>query len=889
MENLCVIDNDNKIELKEQRKYNLESLPLRLLAFLFPFLTMISAFAIMEIYPIGDRMILTVDCYHQYAPFLCELREKIITGKSLFYSWDCGLGNEFYAAFANYSASPLNLLCVFFTPKAIPVFIAFITAVRAGLASTFMSMFLSDEDEGRYDLVTVIFSASYALCGWFLTDFWNIMWCDAVVLLPLVCLGLRKLFIDNKFTLYVASLAILIISNYYTGYFICIFLVLFAPVYYLIVHKPQVKSFFRCAFNFAFGSLVAGMISAVVVLPTYSILQHSSAVGDKFPKDYKLTGNLFDFLGRFMVAANPNIRDGMANVFCGTLVILLIPLFFMAPKESGITLRRKIGLGVLFLVFYLSFTNRTLNYIWHGFHFPNQIPYRQSFLISFLLVYTAYSTIRIIRFYTPGQISAVTVGAIVFLVMFEKFGAGKETYVQIGLTFVFIIIQGSVLRAMKTANFKNPMIMEYVITGVTLIEIFATSCLMVSFVGKNEGFTVYDFFGKNRNAVRSYVAEVEGSEGHKTFERSELYPNNICDMLSVYDVKGMSIFSSTARESLVKYMRNFGFHNNGINGLRNAGLTRVTASLLGIRNLIAVDNASALPVVYDEEYNDGKIKVYGNPDALAVGYMVSSDILYYEPEYTFTDVFAKTNEWVRAMGVEADVFLPAEVNKETVENMNFTGRVGSYLSYTVVDANKAAVMTVTVNGNKLGEELYLYTNSSKGGRVHIWYEDGSLDYSYDIRSYQTICLGKYEGKTYNVEIRYSKPPTGNLHLYAYELNDMGYEVMLEQLSDKELYVTSYDTTGLKGTVDVKEDGILLLTIQYSEGFELKVDGKKAELLGVSDALCAVELTAGTHSIELTYKPPMFNPGLIITVAGLVIYAALIVVPIIVNKRRKAAK
>ena len=89
---------------------------------------------------------LTVDLYHQYAPFLVELRNKIVAGKSLFFSHNDGLGTEFYAAFANYSASPLNIFCVFFNAKNMPVFIAFITAVRGGLASLFMMMFLSAHD-----------------------------------------------------------------------------------------------------------------------------------------------------------------------------------------------------------------------------------------------------------------------------------------------------------------------------------------------------------------------------------------------------------------------------------------------------------------------------------------------------------------------------------------------------------------------------------------------------------------------------------------------------------------------------------------------------------------------------------------------------------------------
>lgn len=864
-----------------------EQIPLRILAFLFPFLTIVSAFAIMQVYPIGDRTILTVDCYHQYAPFLCELREKIVSGKSLFYSWNCGLGNEYYAAYANYSASPLNLLCVLFTPKAIPVFIAFITAVRAGLASFFMSLFLSEGDGKRYDYITVIFGCTYALCGWFLTDFWNIMWCDAMVILPLICLGLRRLLKEGRFGLYTASLAVCIMSNYYTGYFICIFLVFFAPAFYFMIMKPSVKGFFRSVVRFAVGSVTAGLISSVVVIPTYLILKNSSAVGDTMPKEWKLTGNLFDFMGRLLVAANPNIRDGMANVFCGSVTVILVILFFMAPKGSSITLRHKIGCGFMLLFLYLSFSNRTLNFIWHGFHFPNQIPYRQSFLMSFVMVFMAFMTIRIIRQYQLGTISAVVGGVLAYIILFEKFGGGNEGYIQIALSVIFVALQGTVLRIIRIGKRKNSYIYEYLITVTMFIEMFVTACVMISTVAEHEGFTGYDFYGKNRTAVRDYVSMTEGTEGHNTFERTELFPNNICDIQSIYDVKGLSIFSSTARESFIKYMRNFGFHNNGINGLRNNGITRVTATLLGVRNLIAIQDTQTVPIVFDMEYQGDGITVYGNPDALAVGYMVSEEILDYIPESTLPDVFAKTNSWVRSMGVDADVYLPISIRDNGSTNMTFNGITANGVAYTPISTSEAATATVVVEGSQIGEEMYIYANSSKGGRVSIKYADESRNRNFEIRSYQTICLGRYDGTPVTVELTYTKPQTGKMQIYAYELNNSGYLAMLDELADEQIEVTYYDETSLKGTVNVIDDGLLLMTIQYTDGFTAYVDGEKAEIVPVSDALCGIRLTSGTHTVKLEYKPEGFNASLLMTGAGIIAFVAILTVSGTMRKRRDA--
>src|SRR5659263_506302 len=87
------------------------------LSFLIPYLIMTSAFIVQGVHPFGSHMILTVDLYHQYAPFVAELRDKILHGESLWYSWNIGLGTNFWAIFANYAASPLNLLMLLFPQR----------------------------------------------------------------------------------------------------------------------------------------------------------------------------------------------------------------------------------------------------------------------------------------------------------------------------------------------------------------------------------------------------------------------------------------------------------------------------------------------------------------------------------------------------------------------------------------------------------------------------------------------------------------------------------------------------------------------------------------------------------------------------------------------------
>ena len=872
--------------------------PQFLLAFLFPALTVLAAFAITGCHPFGDRTILTVDLYHQYCPFLVAFRNKVLSGESLFYSWNDGLGQEYYAAYANYAASPLNIFSLFFTAKTMPVFIMFVTCFRAGLASTFMLMFLSANDHKRIDNITVVFSSSYALCGWFISFFWNIMWCDAVVLLPLIALGLRQLLVERRIGLYIISLAIAIVSNYYAGYFLCLFLVLFAPSYYLVLfsrEKPKgdpgrlcIKTFIGAAVRFAFSSILAAGASAALTVPTYLILKNCSATGDQLKADYSLQNNLFDFFGRLMVAANPNIRDGMANVYSGIVIVLLLPLFFMLPKRTGIKLKHKIIFGTLLAIMYLSLTNRTLNFIWHGFHFPNQIPYRESFIMSFLLVFIGFLTIRRIRSLGVKYITGVVLSSAAFLVLYEKFGTGNEGYLQIGVTLLFLIIQGAALHTVSNINArKTEFFLETLLTVTMMIEMFAASLISIGLVCKHEGFTSYSPYGRNYVDVASYVNEVEGSEGHMNFERSELYPNNICDLQSLYNVKGLSIFSSTARESFVKYMRNYGFHNNNINGLRNAGLTRVTATLLSVRNLVEIDKTQAVPALFEQEYKGKIVTSWGNKDALSVGYMTDPAVIDYAPDYDKNiDVFDKTNAWVRSMGAP-DVYKPVTLIAGETSGLNTVDRENRVMAFTVSNnvPNNEYSFNVTIENADIGSDIYLYANSKKGGSVTI--ECGDNSRKFEIRSYQIISCGVFDGTPIHVYVKYSESPSSNITLYGYQLDRAGYDQMLEKLSDEQLVVSKYDTTSIEGHIDVKEDGLLFLTIPYAEGWSAVVDGKEAEIVPVQDALMGIRLGQGSHDVALKYTPAGFKAGLVISLASVVMIAAVIAGSSLIRKKKEA--
>lgn len=849
------------------------------LAFLIPFLLVAVAFIVQGVHPFGERMILTVDLYHQYAPFVAELRQKIFSGESLFYSWNIGLGINFWAVFANYAASPLNILILLFPLKYLSDGIALITCIRAGLTGLFFALLLRDIDNRREDLFLCFFSSFYALCGWVLAYFWNIMWFDAVMLLPLIILGLRRLMRDRKPMLYCLSLFLCIWSNYYAGYFICLFLVLYLPVCFLTVfQRASLKAAWSSFWRFAVYSALAGGLTAALIYPTWLTLQNSSATNNTFPTDYALTQNLFDFLGRFFVTSYPNIRDGMANVYCGVVIFLFVPLYFLCTR---IRLREKIGNGLILIFMYFSFSSRILDYIWHGFHFPNQIPYRQAFLMSFVLVIMAYKVIRNLKSFSTTEITITVAAVLAYLVLYEKFGEGKEEIYEIFLTAVFVIAYGMVFNMILRGS-KSLHTQKTLFVGIMAAELTVACLVTIGLVSRDESFTGWDFYGKNSGEVSSFVDKEAESGAGGIFFRTEMYPAYISNEPTLYNVKGMSVFSSTADQRLVSFMRSLGFHNNGINGVRNFGMTKVTSTLLGVRYFIDLSDNSPMPSGFAEVSDTGDLKVVENEDALSVGYMVSSDALSYEPQ-NLNNPFKTTNTYLQSLGTNA-VYEPEELTAGALVNASFSSgsAENGYFFNVSADDVKTEIHFVP-NARTAGSHLYLYVQSDKPAVVSVTATDPdtseTVSTQQETRAGQIIDIGTYDpSSSPDVKLSWDSASAGTVTVLCYSINDQAYEQMTAALGKSQLTVTSYDSTHLNGTVNAESDGLLLLTIPFDSGWTAEVDGQDVPIQSVGNALMALSLTKGEHVISLAYIPEGFGKGLAISLASLTVLLLLAGIP-----------
>lgn len=389
------------------------------LAFFIPFILMFFAFKIAGVSPFGTNQILATDLWHQYYPFLVDYQDKLQHGGSLLWTWKSGGGTNYVALMSYYLASPLNFFSVLVPADKLREFLYIITCVKIGLAGFFYALFLKITFKRR-DVSITAFGIMYALCAFIMGYYWNVIWLDTIALLPLVIAGTFALLREGKFRLYVIALALSVLANYYIGLFTCIF-VLLVSIGYCIVEYKGWKDLIKQFFKMAGFSLLSLMMSAVLVLPTYFSLHYTYSAENTYPKDFAINigskpdfGGVLEGIGKTVANSvafiKPTEKEGLPNVYCGVFVIFLALLFFFCSK---IKVRERIFCGGLMLFFLLSFIIRQLDYVWHGFHFPNMLPHRFSFLYSFLLIYMAF---RVFMHIDSIKLASVIGGILAFAI-----------------------------------------------------------------------------------------------------------------------------------------------------------------------------------------------------------------------------------------------------------------------------------------------------------------------------------------------------------------------------------------------------------------------------------------------------------------------------------------
>lgn len=831
---------------------------LYILSFFIPALILFIIFVKDEIFPFGDRSFLHIDMYHQYLPFLVEFYHKLKSGESLLFSWNTGIGTNFIALYAYYLASPFNWLCVLFPEEYLMEFLSYLVVIKTGLCGLTFTYYIRKHFHTD-SWIALCFSLFYALSGFLAAYNWDVMWLDVIVLTPIIILGLERLVHEGNCKLYCITLGLSILSNYYLSIMLCIFLTLYFIVL-LIGRDPKdeensaalsfsrlhnIKSFYwKAVLRFAIYSLIAGGMAAILLFPEAAALKLAEFSNISFPKKVDLYFPTLDMLARhfFNVTVETGL-DHWPNIYCGVAVLLLLPLYILQKKTP---MREKLPKIILLGFILVSFSTNVLNFMWHGFNYPDSLPARQSFLYIFLMLMICYEAFTNIREHSMREILSVFAGAFAFLIFCEKVVTDDSfTEMCFFVTGIFLILYTVIICYYKASE-RFPVLVVIICLIVTATEsgenTYLTSVPTVS----------RDSYLTNYNSYQIITNRTVANEEYDFFRFDKFARRTQNDAMMI-DCHGSSYFSSTINSLVSDFYKKYGMKGSRVNYCFD-GATPVSAAFIANRYMLytldrGYDN------VYELADREGDVYLYKNNYAVPFGFMITEtdntdlNSLFVSAAYMTENIHGdsdedkdlnpieKQNKLVHRFGITENVFIPVDISP---------------------DGSKAE-LHVSEDAH-----YYAYTSNTKIDDIKMDYEDKSKTFSQISKKFILDLGYQKEGSTLKLKSENGE----TLDLTAYKMDTAVLDKFITKLREQTLTVNSYNETNLTGSINVNTEGHLVMSVAYDPSWTLYVDGRKTDPDVFEKTFISVSLSEGQHTIELKYFPKGFIPGIIVSIISI---------------------
>lgn len=837
-----------------------------LAAFCLPVILMLLAFLVMGIYPAGENQIAVIDMYHQYVPFLGELQSKLQSGGSLFYTWNGAGGSNFWNLLAYYGASPLNLILVLFPKKFLMEGVTLILLLKIGLAGSTMAVYLRaivwEKDKRSADISLVGFATLYALCSYVMAYYWCIMWMDAVALLPLCILGLHKILDGRSGVFYTVCLALVVFINYYMAIMVCIFILFYYPVLYFIkVQGESAGHFFKTTGRAVGYSLLGVLMSAVMLLPTWMSMQSTYYISADMPEKTELYNDLLDILNQMLPNAELTYREGLPNLYCGMFVVILLVFYWISRT---IPLREKLlnGAFLVFLIFSLNINK--LDFIWHGFHFPNQLPYRYTFMICFLLIAMAYQVFQRVDEIRVNHLWILLAAGGGYYLLAQKILTEHikdlDLFVHSGLSWLALYV--AILLLYKKGRLPKNLLLILTVILLTC-EMASNTCTSIDQVGTTQRSNYY----ANETDIAKLVKKTEGTDDR--FGRTEMNDNYILNCPAMYHYKGISQFSSSLNANATALMEHIGVEGAPDKNRFNYNQTDpVTNAMLNIRYLIGKN----LPIDdsdFKQIAKSGNSRLYESIYPLSIGYMTADTIRTWN--YEQENPFMVLDDYVRAVTQNkyTSVFTEIEPVDVSAANIELSSTGDGMWDSTLKNETKKSKTILTYQAQQTGKQ-YLFIEADDADAITVSQEkkDDKIEIRNDCGS--IVNLGEMDsGTEFTVTIEYKEGKGGSVVSHVCTMDEAVWQDAYKMLSASMLDVTDYGDSCLKGTIDVQEDGVFVTSVPYEAGWKLKVDGHTREINElIGGAWISTSLSAGEHRIELSFRPPGLIAGLLITLASI---------------------
>ena len=914
-----------------------------ILAFVVPVAVYAAVLADRQVYPFdphGSYTVFMIDLNNQYAQFYSYFDQALTGHGSLLFSWRADGGMNFWPILAYYLTSPFGLLTLFGSDHQLPVLIAFATVLKLGAAGLGMALFLrkfrGEPGHGSGSAVNkaviVALSTAYALGAWSLIYAFNIMWLDALYLLPWALLGVERLLAKGKITPLAVAIGLNLIIDFYTGAMICVFVCMYGLARYAGVRERFERAdFLRTAGKFAVAGAIGGLLAAAFVLPTYlggltqkTKLHADASVNPPIP--------VLSLLVRFF-GGTVDAGQLTPNIGAATLILVLVPLFFLV---KSIKRAERIAFGAVLAFLVLAMEIKPLYVVMHGGQMPNAFPFRFAFLITGLLTFLAFRAW--VGIDSVKQIKWLGVSAAVWFVILYW---GRQQYPRIIRPQVvqfdaLILVVGTALLsfalylrvrpadeplskrlAWMPKRLATPKVAAVAAIAVLAVDASGSAALVgQKAIGEqpsgNGSVTKSNWTSSPTSSYGTALSSLQ--PGNDEFYRAEGYDQNLRstnDSLR-YGNFGFTHFSSLSSGKLHTAMQNLGFaHHSADVWSSHTGATLLTDALLGYQYLVGTTRETAdgtidrLGATLQKTYDNTApavpgtkpptpdvTTVYKIDDTLPVGFrLTGSDLADFTAPVPANSPFAAQEQ---AFGLPG-AFQTMCGSPTVTASDGVTVTPGSDGSVSIKVPAKAPTGAKYYSDKIVWQcrssgarQVYLYAPSAMPTGLSYVRLDGQnrpAPKAGAVTEDKTNILypsgfangvqdlGSVQSGTFTVTMSTQRLPFKNTYTVPADpvrgLDPTVVNAKLAQLRGGGVSDVHWTDRGLTATTAGDSAATVFLSIPTIPGWSVTVDGKSVKTTELLGSFTGVPVPAGTHRISMSFTPPGLTAGFGGSAVGLV--------------------
>ena len=850
------------------------------------------------------------------------------------WSFSIGYGADVPATLSFYvTGDPFALLAVFVPVQYTYYLYEALIYLRVWCMGLAFSTFCFGKNKDVSPYAVLASSFAYSFCGFAMHNtIRHPFFLTPMVFLPLVLLGAQHVIDKRKPWLFVFSVCLAALSNFYFFYMIALVTVLYVG---LMLFVPFAKDSFMDSLK-AIGRVAAFaftgvLMSGFLLYPTVLLILGNSRAGAKhalsllYPLQYYET-----FLSSFLT--NYEAEGGeWTTLGYAAPVLVAAALLYLGRKADAVKLRLRVAFAVLTVFLLIP----AVQLVFNGFTYPSaRWHFAYGFLVSYMLVCMWPELVKAEKkklIYLASFLGVYTVLCLIF-----ARGRNANVFVSLAIAIVSALCLNLIGDGAAKTKLKESLLLTLVCVSVVTNSLFMFLPEGSTFMNElAESSSINDLlYPADTEAVKAI-----GDDGIYRFSYLSHHDANACNDAMIAGMASTGTYLSFVPGSVTDYMELNAIDRKSSFRFSDPDRRTAMLELSGVKYVVMANPAEGAPYGYSQIADN----VWVNEYALPLGVTYSSVI----SEEAFSSMSAIERQEAMLQGVclegydgtipDADITLTASSSIPETDvtltsfssvceiqpasgvflsgnsffvtrpyataNLTFAGKPSceTYLDIKGFDFTGTTMYRIYQNNPDLFDwnaltaeeqkqmqefdkyyvepEFIMVTVNALTPYNHEIYLESKSYSRYSGRDRFLINMGYSESSKSMITMTF--PEVG---IYSFDeitvqfqpMDDYASQVSAlkeEVLENIDLHSGGTGTCLVTGEITVSEDKVLFLSIPYSEGWSAYLDGAKVPIYRANTMYMGLVVPEGTHSLELRYVTPGAGAGALMTAAGLLLCAA----------------